>query len=871
MKFSPTNASKAVSGSSFEKSNRVTMVNIFAMMATLATFSYLFVYEGLFFYLNIFFMFGFSATMLFNTIGRTRFAKLWLYTLIHLAIFLSASAFGRAAGEQLILLPVLFGGVLVFHSREKWSMMFAISLTLMTLLILEWTEYSILTQSISPQIQLKYYYGNLSVAVVASTIAALFHRRLYNNQLHKTREMISVSLEIEDTINYFSTSLFGQNTVEEILWDVAKNCISRLGFEDCVIYLVDSDNNVLVQKAAFGAKNPVAFKIKNPLEIPIGEGIVGHVAKFGTPQLVEDTTLDSRYIEDDIFRFSELAVPLIYNDTVIGVIDSEHSKKNFFTKRHLRLLQTIAALCANKVIRAQAEADAEKTKLLQIEAEKIKAIDDLKTKLLTNISHELRTPLTLIKGTIDNHLPAADNSDWAILNTHTNRLLRLINQLLDLTRLESGQFLLHPEPGDISAFFKMSVALFTPMAATKNVSIDHEGLLTPLYLNFDRDALEKIFYNILSNAVKFTREGTIIRIHTSYAKGSLRVQVSDQGPGIPKTEHKSIFERFYQSGNDRSGTGIGLAITRELVELHQGHISLQSSEKFGSIFELKIPLHRSDKELISSSKSTDSTRKPTTEKAIYIKNKPQLLLIEDNVEVADLLVRLLKEKYHVHLAYEGNSGIQQAKDLIPDLIISDVMMPGISGLELTRKIKTDPLTNHIPVILLTARADMESKLKGLHTGADDYLVKPFHSKELLSRIKNLLRQRVLLREKFKKIIELHPRKTSTLSGEENFLLRLMEVMEQRFHESEFGVRELAREMNMSRMQVHRKITALLGLSANKFMREFRLEKAAQLLAKGEMVSQAAYSVGYSSLSNFSKIFKAKFGVSPSEYNSNSGS
>src|SRR5690606_34314499 len=350
--------------------------------------------------------------------------------------------------------------------------------------------------------------------------------------------------------------------------------------------------------------------------------------------------------------------------------------------------------------------------------EKIKAIDELKTKLFTNVSHELRTPLTLIIGTIDKNVSDAGQTDWDVLKRHTDRLLRLINQLLDLTKLESSSFTLHPRPGDISSLLRMIISLFCSAASSRNISIEDNIPQEPIWLNFDQDALEKICFNLISNAVKFSRNDSSVFVNFKYTD-QLVLEITDQGMGIPVKDHAKIFERFYQVDDGSSGgSGIGLTITRELVDLHGGSIELSSTAGVGATFRVTLPLLRAHPPDPQMDTPGDAD---IEHEASFEKNT--ILLIEDNHEVSNLVVSILQPGYHIVQAFNGESGIEKAESMLPDLIICDIMMPGISGLEVCDSLKNRMTTNHIPIILLTAKAEMESKLEGLRKGADDYLIK----------------------------------------------------------------------------------------------------------------------------------------------------
>ncbi len=855
---------------SFDISRRIRLVNVSALLAAVTTIPYLIIFfskELPIAWVALIFFLSYCSCWILNKYRLYSLARSSLYIFSCIYLFIVASTLGRESAHQLMLIPVLLSVVLVYEFEEKTSLFLMIGLILMCFLFLELTDYALLSADITKAEQLYFYYGSLSVAILGTATIGIFYFFLYGRQLKENQAMIRKSKEIERTINYFSTSLFGKNTVDEILWDVAKNCIGRLGFVDCVIYLLDEEKQLLVQKAAYGNKNPNDFEIYAPIDIPMGEGIVGHVAKLGSALLVEDTSKDSRYIADDETRLSELAVPLIYNNKLIGVIDSEHPEKNFFTQHHLDILNTISSLCANKVIRAMAEMEREKALKVQLEAEKIKSFDELKTKLFANVSHELRTPLTLIVGTIDRHTNKGESEDWGLLKQHTDRLLRLINQLLDLSKLESGQFKLNPTPGDIYQFLRTVSALFSSYAADRHVKIIEEIPEGSLWLNFDYDALEKIFFNLISNAIKFTKENTVVKLKV-VDDSPFSVQVIDQGEGIPEGEYNKIFDRYYQIGQQSSeGTGIGLALTKELVNLQKGHLSVDSTPGIGTTFSVILPLDNAEK------LSTDSTKQEPGKSHLNkeLKNTFEetgsfVLLVEDNIEVAKLIKSTLQEKLYIIHANNGHEAMSIAKNRIPDLIISDIMMPNMDGMKFCKWVRENELTSHIPFIFLTARADNDTKLKGLEIGADDFLTKPFSGQELEIRVANLIEGRNMLAEKYRKIISLEPTNIVVTSIEEIFLKKLLNVVSENIDNSDFNVTDLSRSLGISRMQLHRKITALTGHSATSFIRHQRLIQASKLLEAGESVSQVAYAVGFSSLSYFSRVFKDQFGVLPSEFN-----
>jgi signal transduction histidine kinase/DNA-binding response OmpR family regulator len=705
-----------------------------------------------------------------------------------------------------------------------------------------------------------------------------------NEQLQKE---ISIRMETNDTINYFATSLFGKNTVHEILWDVAKNCISRLGLVDCVIYLVDEERGVLVQKAAYGKKNPEEFKIYVPIEIPLGMGIVGSVYRTGVPEIVEDASLDSRYIVDDQARLSELAVPLIVKNRVIGVIDSEHPEKNFFTRYHLDALNTIASICASKISQSQADERATKAREAQLEAEQIKALDQMKSQFFANISHEFRTPLHLILAPLQKKHGVINEDEKGLMTRNAKRLLRLVNQLLDLTKMEVG--LVRPEPRNLDVFrFVNDISYsFSPLVEPKDLTF---RILIPereVILSMDPDKLEKIIYNLLSNAFKFTPKGGAVSIQMGVdADSVLSLVVSDNGIGIPAKVQSRIFKRFYQVDSSQTrayeGSGLGLALTKELVDLLGGSISVESKEGEGSVFNVQLPAALASKEsyVVHEAVPRDLigfesylAEYSDESKAITAKeedNFPVVLLVEDNYDLRQYMRRELSGFFAILEAVNGEEGLSLAQNRIPDLIVTDIMMPVMDGVMLIENIKNDERTSHIPVILLTARDDGDTKITGFETGAEQYLVKPFEINELIARIKSLLAQSERLRKKFSQQLTLQPSEIPLSNKDVEFLDKVVQVIEMNIDNEAFTVEHLQSQIGMSRMQLHRKLKALTNQSASDFIRSLRLKRAAQILRQpGMQVAEAAYLSGFNHMSYFAKCFKEQFGVLPSEFSGRS--
>ncbi len=742
-----------------------------------------------------------------------------------------------------------------------------------------------------------FIYGLIGALLLLSWIAYLLFNRYRLKQRHrqivlenkrtKLAENLSVRQEIDDTINYFATSLFGKNTVDEILWDIAHNCIARLGLVDCVIYLTDSSRQVLEQKAAYGIKNSEAFKIHNPIEIPWGKGIVGIAASSGETQLVDDTSRDSRYIVDDARRLSELAVPIKIRKEVVGVIDSEHPERGFFTPYYRDALKTIAAICASKIVQAQADEEAQKAEATRREAEQLKALDSMKSRFFANISHEFRTPLHLILGPLQTFDRSLSSADLSMMQRNAQRLLRLVNQLLDLAKLEVGQLQLNYRQADIFMFLRTLAASFTFSAESKKITYQVDVPLRRHLVRFDPDKLEKIVYNLLSNAIKFTPlEGTVTLHAAVDSPSQLRLSVSDTGLGVPADLRDKIFDRFYQvdDSNTRTyeGTGIGLALIKELVELHGGTIALDSEEQRGTSFTLTLPLQPAEGEqeddvLVSLAQSYESATTLTTSPVLLSPNEsegtpttpdelPLVLLVEDNTDLRHYIRGTLADTFAFREAIDGQEGWDIALECTPDLIVTDVMMPVMDGIALTHQLKSDERTSHIPVVMLTARDDVDTKRSGFRIGADQYLTKPFDSAELRERLSSLIRQRSQLRERYGREITLQPQDVTLNDRDATFLERCLHTVEQHLSEPDFGVEQFQRAVGMSRTQLHRKLKALTNQSTTEFIRDLRLQRAAQLLQQpGVQVSEVVYNVGFSHLSYFARCFKEKFGLSPSDY------
>ena len=520
------------------------------------------------------------------------------------------------------------------------------------------------------------------------------------------------------------------------------------------------------------------------------------------------------------------------------------------------------------------------------ETKKLKEVDAMKSKFFANISHEFRTPLTLIEGPVEKLLASDKSNDrrniYKMIKRNSERLLNLINELLELSKLESGKMKLSAQRGDIVSFTKAIVMSFESLADKKRIQIDITSSSDFIELYFDKEKMQKILANIISNAFKFTPEdGKItVCIEGDISNRTVIIEIADSGIGIPQEELPKIFDRFYQVVSTNmegyEGTGIGLSLTKELVEIHHAAITVKSEEGNGSTFTLTFPLgteHFEEEELIYSESEIilqdEIIEENISVSSIIEEEKPLLLIVEDNHDVREFIINIIENKYRYYEGQDGQEGYEKALEHMPDLIVSDIMMPKLTGDKMCERLKNDQITSHIPIVLLTAKVSDQDKIEGLQIGADDYLIKPFNDKELLARINNLIIQRRKLREKYLRDAEIRPTEVAVTSVDKKFIEKLMRVVEENISNPEFHVEQLADLLAMSRTQLNRKISSILGQKPNEFIRKYRIRRAAELIKQnfGNMTA-VAYKVGFDNLSYFSKCFKQIYKQSPLEFEKN---
>ncbi|MEM0999671.1 MAG: response regulator [Bacteroidota bacterium] len=519
------------------------------------------------------------------------------------------------------------------------------------------------------------------------------------------------------------------------------------------------------------------------------------------------------------------------------------------------------------------------------EKELARASEKLKEDFFANITHELRTPLTLIMGPVERTLELTREAhtlqNLKIVHSNSRRLLQLINRLLDLSRVEAGSMKLHRKRVDLPALLREVVTSFRDLAARKQIELRIQRQPEEFFTDLDPERIVQILYNLLSNALKFTPEGgrVLVDMAVDEAMDRFTVSIKDTGVGIPQADLPHVFDRFFRvEGRQGKGTGIGLSLSKELVELHAGEMSVRSIEGLGSEFFFTLPHVEGATEVFELREwepqlpedrevniAPDEDEIPQEAERAIDDSRPTVLIVEDNPDMRQLVAAELAGEYNLRTAGNGREGLTIANEVVPDLVVCDVMMPEMDGFEFCSILKQDDATSHVPVIMLTARAAIEDKLEGLELGADDYLTKPFEGRELRVRVRNLIQGRVRLRDYFRNQFLTAPQPIKAKSREEVFLLKVKSVIHAHLSDEQFGVEALCTELGMSRTQVHRKLTALTGNSAGYVIRTYRLETAMEMLRRDTgNISEIAYDVGFSSPSYFTKCFTEHFNLTPRE-------
>ena len=538
----------------------------------------------------------------------------------------------------------------------------------------------------------------------------------------------------------------------------------------------------------------------------------------------------------------------------------------------------------------------ERLRLVEAALDRAHATDAARVRFFANIAHELRTPLTLVLGQIDAALDEDDQAkrchELRVAARHARRLQRLADQALELAQLDAGTLHSHPIALDIVPFLESLVMSFEEHAERNGILLEFIARPRSIIYPTDTEQMTTIVSNLLSNAFKFTpsggRVGVAVEVRTEDdaedAAGILTITVADTGAGIPVAQLETIFERFQRAEDSATrrvpGAGIGLALASELVRLQGGTIAVRSEVGRGSRFTVNFPVGHVGERSGQPPLVTGSDRPEITAEVLYRTtgvdghepveatdpDRPTILVAEDNDDLREWLSETLREDAQVIEAPDGESALERARDLMPDLVLSDVRMPGLDGIALCRRLRSDERTSHVPVVLLSVRGGLEQRLEGLEAGADDFLAKPAEARELRTRVRTLIATRRALRERFREQVVVRPSDVSAQSLDQRFFTRVTAAIEERIGDADFSVTELAEEMAMSPSQLTRKLRALVRQSPGQLIRSLRMQRAAALIGAGVgNMAEIAYQVGFSDQAHFSRTFKRCMGRTPLEY------
>ncbi|MEX2485350.1 MAG: ATP-binding protein [Brumimicrobium sp.] len=678
------------------------------------------------------------------------------------------------------------------------------------------------------------------------------------------KEYRALYANLEKLSHKMSEILSSKGELDHLLGLVSKECIPLLNLEDCVIYLYNEDTKRLKQVAAFGNKID-DDKIINPLELKTDEGIVGKCFSTGKPILINETKAHEDYVVDDKFRRSELSVPIVSDGEVIGVIDSEHSSKGFFKERHIQAFNIIASFCGIKITEYKSQKSIEIARIAKEEVDRYKELDEMKQHFIANISHDLKTPLSLIKGpAIQINQLSKENKIKSLSNfivKNADHLLRVVNQLLQLNRVDEGLNQLYLEQVDTKELLDKINEQYEGLALEKKITFITD--ISSATMVTDSFRLEQIVHNILHNSFRYTPNGGKIKLTSGILKDAFQLQISDNGPGIPLEIQGKIFERFYKADvNNHEGTGIGLSLVKEYVNSLGGNVILTSDDKSGTTFKINIPIYQ---------KSTDTIEERellTNDEVITENVKPIMLVAEDHADLNNFICSYFEQDFHCIPAFDGEDALKKINLNLPDVIISDLMMPKLDGNKLVHFVKSNEETAHIPIIILSAKDQLTSKVELYEKGVENYLTKPFDITELKAVVDSVLSQRRKLMDVFFTKINVQP-KHQILSEEKKLPKIVQDTLNyvlENIENGDLNVSLLCEVLTIGRNKLQREIKTATGLTPVEFIRSLRLNEARKLLCDYKQnISEVAYAVGFNNLSYFSRSFKTEFGMLPSEW------
>lgn len=725
---------------------------------------------------------------------------------------------------------------------------------------------------------------------------------LHNNMLEKSMQYYNKSYEI-------LSELGNEQGLAQVLLGIGKNLSRQDKYNEAIEYLTES-----MKKARENKYNTLLSNVLSILsEVHLKTGnLEKSIEYLKENQVIKDSIAINKreyYLAEQLVKFDterkENEIVLLNQQNELQ--QARISRQRALTIMVLSLLLALTAMFLilfyryrekkktnlllnemNTEIGAKKSKIEEQNILLSNQTVKLRELDELKSKFFTNISHEIRTPLTLIMGPAERLLStggdARTRKSLELILRNSEILLELINQLLDIARIEKGMVEIQFELGEMVSDVAFIAEMFKSKAAEFNNQIEIDIPEPELICYYDKDKLHVILSNLLSNAIKNTRDGKIVlSLKKKAGTGKIELKVVDTGQGIPPEYLPHIFDRFYMVANHSvpdkmKGSGVGLAYTREIVNLLKGTITAQSEPGMGAAFTVTLPLIETpvNDNTGSEQDHVENRLFPFKAPMLYensraTKSSPgkraeTILLVEDHAKLRDFLHEHLSENYRVIEAENGEKGLLLAKNENPALIISDIMMPGMDGYELSARLKSDEKTSHIPIILLTAKATHQSKMKGLNMQVDEYITKPFSFPELEIRVKNILAIREKLRLKYQQSIDINAANITTTSADALFLEKADKTVKQNIDNPGFSIDDLCSELAISRSGLHRKLKAITGLSTTDFIRAIRMKHAALLIkSKAGQISEIAFKVGFSDVSYFSKCFKKQFGTTPTEF------
>ncbi len=654
-------------------------------------------------------------------------------------------------------------------------------------------------------------------------------------------------------------------------------------------------------------------QLKATVLYPTGgqEAIQTAINILGKKPFKKENTLESTIIDStNVKILQQQSKKVIEQQTEIDIRQSKIDKQILISKNQTNIILAISITLAialilssiffylfkenkkisKKLMAQKNEISEQKNKLLEL-VKQVKEATDAKFNFFTNISHELRTPLTLILGPLEDtissprlHFTLKNNLD--LVHRNAIRLLKLINQLMDFRKIEEGKMHINASKLDIGNFVIEIANEFKDLARKKHISLNVKNRISGLHIFFDQSMLDKVLFNLLSNAFKFTEENGIINVTIDQEKEQEKIiiKIEDNGIGMSSIDVEHAFDLFYQGHSSTfKGTGLGLSLSKELIHAHDGTIMIDSKKGHGTSFTITLPFEQNKNNLATNDVTQIDVSKDINlytidilphhyekEPKVQLGNVASILIIEDNDDLREFLRNRLEGIYEILTANDGNDGINKAFDLVPDLIISDIIMPGLSGLKIAETLKNDLRTSHIPIILLTAKTSIEDQIEGMKSYADMFITKPFNSNYLEESIISLLKNRTILREHFISELPSESRSNTSNKLDRKFISEFTSIIESNLSNEDLSVDDIYKGLGISKIQLYRKTKALLGFNVNDYILSVRLQKAKYLLINEDLsISEIAYKVGFSSQAYFSTVFKSKFSVTPSEFKESS--